>query len=279
MGYFRHSELDAAERARLETAFGSARPFPHAVFDDFVTAEPDEVLEGFPEPDWEGWSRLTETYQAGKAYCSDIEAIPSPLSEMIHELGSPSFLEFVEDVTGLTGLVPDPHLDGGGLHISGAGGVLAPHTDFHIYPQLELYRRLNVIVYLNPDWRAEYGGNLVLYDGETPAESITPVWGRCVMFATDDRSVHGFPDPVVDGRVRRSIAVYYYTSREAPTFSGDMTTQWRQHGEAGMGATSRLRLRAHKGLRSGSRTLARLAHWIDPNKRGGDFSERTTRRP
>ena len=43
--------------------------------------------------------------------------------------------------------------------------------------------------------------------------------------ATDDRSVHGFPEPVRgEGHWRRSIALYYYTSTEAPGFSGDTTT-------------------------------------------------------
>jgi hypothetical protein len=270
VGYFRHTDLGEADRERLRAAFEAAEPFPHAVFDDFVTVPPDEVLSRFPAPDWDGWSRLTETYQSQKAFCADVESIPSPLREMIHELGAPSFLRFLEDVSGLEALVPDPHLDGGGLHMSGSGGILAPHTDFHIYPRLGLYRRLNVIVYLNPDWEPEFGGNLALYDSdETPAKRITPVWGRCVMFATDDRSIHGFPDAVVDGRVRRSTATYYYTSQEAESFSGDTTTHWRQHGEERMRPVARARLSAYKGLLSGSRGLSRAAHFVNPHKRGG----------
>lgn len=269
MGYVRHSDIDADQRARLRRAFQSTPPFPHVVLDDFLTADPDEVLGAFPDDDWPGWTWLTESYQAGKASCGEIEVIPSPLREILQELAAPTFLRFLEDLTGLEGLVPDPYLDGGGLHRSGAGGVLAPHTDFHIYPRLGLYRRLNVIVYLNPEWRAEYGGNLALYDGDSKVESITPVWGRCVVFATDDNSIHGFPDPIADGRVRRSIATYYYTSQEAETFSGDETTHWRQHGEGRMTPTSRARLRAYKGLLRGSRGLSRVAHAVNPNRRGG----------
>jgi len=268
MAYFRHTELAGDERQRLRAAFKTAQPFPHAVLDDFVTVGPDEVLPSFPDKDWDRWVWLTETYQSGKASCSEIEAIPPPLSDMLEELAAPSFLSFLEELSGFEALIPDPHLDGGGLHMSASGGILAPHSDFHIYPRLALYRRLNVLVYLNPDWQAEYGGNLVLYnEDETPAKSITPVWGRCVMFATDDRSVHGFPDPVVDGRTRRSVATYYYTSQEAETFSGDTTTHWRQHGEERMRPVARARLSAYKGLLSGSRGLSRAAHFVNPNKR------------
>ena len=268
MGYFRHGDFGSAERSRLRAAFKSAQPFPHAVLDDFVAATPDEVLPAFPSDDWEGWVRPTEPYQTRKAYCSDIEAIPSPLCEMLHELGASSFLQFLEEVGGLEGLIPDPHLDGGGLHMSGAGGILTPHTDGHVYPRLGLYRRLNVIIYLNPDWRAEYGGNLALYDGEQKAASIVPIWGRCVVFVTDGNSVHGFPEPIANGHVRRSIATFYYTSHEAPRYSGGTAAHWRQHSEKRMGpAASRIRLRAYEGLLFGSRGLARVAHAVNPDKR------------
>jgi len=269
--YFRHQGISTAERDRLRTAFASAHPFPHAVFDDFITAGADEVVPQFPGPDWNGWEKLVEKYQGGKASCSEIERIPSPLKEMVEELGSPSFLRFLEEISGLDGLISDPYLEGGGLHVSGSGGILAPHTDFHIYPRLGLYRRLNVIVYLNPAWQPEYGGSLVLYDGnEKPAQRVVPEWGRCVVFATDDRSVHGFPEPVVEGRVRRSMATYYYTSHEAAGFSGDTTTLWREHGEEGMGVLARARLGAYKGLLRGSRFLSRTAHFVNPNKRQRD---------
>ena len=94
------------------------------------------------------------------------------------------------------------------MHGSGPGGVLTPHTDFHIYRRLGLYRVLNLIVYLNPDWpTGETGGGLGLFrPGEPePAVVVPPTFGTCVVFRTDDRSRHGFVAPVPEGCYRRSV--------------------------------------------------------------------------
>ncbi len=146
-------------------------------------------------------------------------------------------MSFLEAVTGIEKLIPDPYLKGGGLHLSGPGGVLVPHTDFHNYGELDLYRQLNVLVYLNPGWDESWGGCLELFEdrqAERASSKIVPTWGTCVIFRTDDLSVHGFPVPIAPGHWRRSIALYYYTARENSTFSGDSTTvlatSWRVAG-------------------------------------------------
>ena len=86
--------------------------------------------------------------------------------------------------------------------------------------------------------------------------------GRAVIFRTDDRSVHGFADPVAPGRWRQSIALYYYTSRETGRFSGDTGTHWRTHGARMTGP----RLAVFEALIFCSRAFSRAAHFINPNK-------------
>ncbi len=56
-------------------------------------------------------------------------------------------------------------------------------------------RRVNVLVYLNKDWKAEWGGALELWDKQMKAceESVVPVFNRCVIFNTDADSYHGHP--------------------------------------------------------------------------------------
>ena len=75
----------------------------------------------------------------------------------IFEFNSPKFLDFLEGITGIRGLIPDPYFTGGGLHQIRKGGRLGMHTDFRINEKLKLQRRLNVIVYLNDDWSPEWG--------------------------------------------------------------------------------------------------------------------------
>ena len=254
-----------AERS-LGDGFRSAKPFPHLVLDDVIATPKTDVLAAFPDPEWEGWKRYGDAYQPNKMIFNDLERLPSLIQEMVVELCAPEFLQFLERVTGIGPLLPDPYLEGGGMHCSGPGGVLTPHTDFHYYANLDLFRRINVLVYLNDDWSESDGGNLALYAdkrAEEPSRRVTPVYGRCVVFQTDHDSVHGFPDPVKEGKWRRSLALYYYTSKDAEKFSGDTTTYWRQHGAKS--ATDRARLGAYRTLLFGSRVLSYAAHRANPN--------------
>jgi len=63
-------------------------------------------------------------------------------------------------LTGIDALVPDPHFEGGGLHQIEPGGHLKVHADFNRHPRTGLARRLNALIYLNRDWKPEYGGAL-----------------------------------------------------------------------------------------------------------------------
>ena len=263
--FFRYRDFTDNEIEALRVEFNEAEPFPHLAVRDFVKLSPESVLASFPPPDWAGWRRFQDAYQTSKMFCQDIERIPHIPATMIQELSSPAFLAFLQTVTGIPKLLPDPYLEGAGLHLSGSGGILKPHTDFHSYLKLNLYRRINVLVYLTPGWREEFGGCLELYKkgSETPVRSIVPEWGTCVVFRTDDRSVHGFSKPIAEGQWRRSIALYYYTSGQASEFSGDETTHWQAHGQ--QTGSRRARLWLYQWLLWGSRVCSRLAHQVNPN--------------
>jgi hypothetical protein len=259
-------DLRELERQAPEIAvrFRSADPFPHAVLDGLLTATSADVAS-FPDADWEGWTKLGDTYQHNKRACDDITRIPEPMASLIGQLSTPAFLKVLEEITGIEKLVPDPYLTGGGLHLSGPGGVLAPHTDFHHYRTLDLFRRINVLVYLNDDWEFADGGCLTLYDGDKAVETVVPTFGRTVIFRTDDQSVHGFPTPVAEGKWRRSVALYYYTASPAAEFSGDETTYWREHG-AQHGVLRRTRMALYRALLNTSRAISILAHIVNPNQ-------------
>ena len=250
----------------LATDFQNARPFPHLVLDDLVFFKPDE-LASWPDADWDGWTALNHSYSPNKRQTDDIAAIPQPMSTLIRQMCEPRFLKVLEEITGIDRLIPDPYLSGGGLHMSGPGGVLNPHTDFHHYRALDLYRRINVLVYLNEDWALEDGGCLSLFDKRTneAVQTVVPAWGRTVIFRTDDQSVHGFPEPVADGKWRRSIALYYYTAAETDVFSGDATTYWRET-EGQRGLVRKARFFLYRGLLNLSRGVSVLAHLVNPNQ-------------
>ncbi|MEA3076276.1 MAG: hypothetical protein QOF60_1184 [Actinomycetota bacterium] len=253
------------DQKALARRFATAKPFPHLVLDNVLSASPD-VMGSWPAPEWPHWRGLGDSYQRNKKFCQDIRKIPGPFADLIAQLTQPEFLSFLETVTGIEKLIPDPHLEGGGLHLSGPGGILAPHTDFHTYSRLDLFRRVNVLVYLNEGWTKDDGGYLQLVDPDDDAQvvDVLPTWGTCVIFETNDRSVHGFPVPVVEGKWRRSVALYYYTAAEAAEFSGDGTTYWREHGENR--GLRRVRLALYRSLLGVSRGFSIAAHLVNPNQ-------------
>lgn len=197
--------------------YRSASPFPHAVLDGFL---PDAIARQaaleFPGIEANvGW-RSKRVPTAFKAGARDIANFPPLLQALVFFFNSGPFLRFLESLTGISNLIADPHLDGGGLHRIGRGGYLEIHADFNRLPGLDLDRRLNLLLYLNIDWREEWGGELELWDTDmTRAEHrIAPLLNRCVVFSTTSDSYHGHPIPLAcpPDRARQSLAFYYYTN-------------------------------------------------------------------
>jgi hypothetical protein len=213
--YFDPAALGALARAR-RAEFAGAKPFPHVVLDDFLP-EPvlDRILGEFPSPEDIAWIRYRETTQK-KLAAHDETLMGDATRHLFAQLNASVFIAFLEQLTGIDGLIPDPHLIGGGMHQIEPGGLLRIHADFNRHEQLRLDRRLNLLLYLNRDWREEYGGHLELWnrDMTAAARRILPVFNRCVIFATSDYSYHGHPDPLTcpPGRARKSLALYYYSN-------------------------------------------------------------------
>src|SRR5690606_40418501 len=97
------------------------------------------------------------------------------------------------------------------------GVFLNVHVNYNIQPETKLHRRLNVLVYLNKDWKDAYEGHLELWDltqgDKTLLGKIAPTFNRCVIFETNEISFHGHPRPLKtpEGVNRKSLATYYYT--------------------------------------------------------------------
>lgn len=256
---------DADHVAKLRASFQDAEPFPHVVLHDVVTDK--SIVDAYPDLDWDGWGHLRQhSYAREKRSCRNIEEIPDPLRQIIYELWSPRALRFLSTVTGIDALIPDPYLEGGGLHCTPSGGVLVPHTDFHLYDKLNLYRQVNLLLYLNPGWTPDQGGELQLFHkgAEEPVVTVPPTFGTCVIFRTDDESVHGVR-PIAEGaEPRKSVALYYYTSTENATFSGDNITYWQSHDVSGFTARQRAELRFSRGMTRMARSFYRLGHRTNP---------------
>jgi 2OG-Fe(II) oxygenase superfamily len=205
-----------ADPLALRSRYARAEPFPHVALDGlFDDAVLDGVLAEFPAPGEAVWSAFDNPREKKLGYRHGGELGPR-LREFLWRMSAPPALAFLEDLTGIEGLIPDPYFGGGGPHQIERGGFLKIHADFNVHPKLRLDRRLNVLVYLNRDWREEYGGHLELWDREMTraVTRILPLFNRTVVFSTTDGSFHGHPTPLAcpAGRSRRSVSFYYYTS-------------------------------------------------------------------
>ena len=213
--------LDAGECRELGRSlahhYRNAQPFPHIIIDDFLDPEIlRAILAAFPSSENKeffdrGQERLKFQYQPH-------EVSSGLIRNLFAELNSQAFLGFLEELTGIQGLISDPYFEGGGLHETKHGGHLGVHADFNVHGRLQLERRLNLLVYLNEDWEDEFGGQLELWNRDMSdcAVRVKPVFGRAVIFNTALDSFHGHPDPLncPPNRSRRSIATYYYSAAE-----------------------------------------------------------------
>jgi hypothetical protein len=210
-------EKSAEAGAKLAHTYRSAAPFPHVVLDDFVS--PIALKRLIAEwPETSGKVHFNRSQERLK-YQWERSEIRSPyIRAFLAEMNSPGVIRFLEEMTGIRKLVPDPYFRGGGLHETKPGGHLSVHADFNVHGDLDLVRRINLLVYLNEDWEEEFGGHLELWDAQMTrcVEEIIPIFGRAVVFNTDAESFHGQPKPLAcpPDRSRKSVALYYYTAAE-----------------------------------------------------------------
>lgn len=195
-------------------AFATAEPFPHIVIDDFLSpAAAEAVLAEFTstQAGWDYYHHYNEKKQA-LTHAAGMGPTTRDLVECLH---SARFVTFLEQLTGVEGLLADPDLDGAGLHKTLPGGFLNMHTDFLSHTQKRHWsRQFNLLIYFNKDWRPEWEGALEFWNADLTrrVRSIAPLFNRCVIFLTREVSYHGHPQKLAcpAGVDRKSLALYYY---------------------------------------------------------------------
>jgi Rps23 Pro-64 3,4-dihydroxylase Tpa1-like proline 4-hydroxylase len=201
---------------KYQQAYSHAAPFPHIVIDNFLPESIlNQILTEFPQPEAINWKQFDTTTEKKLASNSELQ-MGEATRLLLYQLNSSTFINFLENLTGIEGIIPDPHFVGGGLHQIQRGGYLKIHADFNQHRKLKLDRRLNLLIYLNKDWQEEYGGHFEMWNAEMTRceQKILPIFNRCVIFSTTDWSYHGHPHPLncPEGRTRKSLALYYYSN-------------------------------------------------------------------
>lgn len=207
--------------------YQTRRPFPYIVHDGLFPASILAAIEQeIPDnpPAFNGCVANSsvcgkDENQFRKNGFNQNERMGPATREMFSFLRSHLFVRFLEELTGIDDLMPDQNYVGAGIHQTLPGGYLQVHADFNRYPLHNWHRRVNVFVFLNPNWEDSYGGHLELWDRaiQRCGPMIRPLLGRLVVFSSTDFSYHGHPLPLTAPpmRSRRSLALYYY-SMERP---------------------------------------------------------------
>lgn len=198
-------------------------PFPHVIADGMWDDRLLKMIaDEFPDPSDPGWQRF-DNDREGK-YGGGPPTWGYRTNAFIDRLGDRNFCRSLSVLFGIEDLTMQTV--GGGYHMIPPGGRLDIHADFNRGDR-GLYRRLNLLIFLNDGWTAADGGALELWDDTGPVVEALPVLNRTVIFATSSTSFHGHPDPLPGPRWRKSLAVYYFAPTPAPGYEHDHSTVFR----------------------------------------------------
>lgn len=198
---------------RLAKEFRAGKPYPHICIDNFLQEEVANALfDNFPKMTdlRKHYNGLNENKSEGSSFDSYHDAF----GKVQHEIMTPEFLKLIEKLTGIKGLSIPNDFRGAGVHQGKNGSFLDVHVDFSIHPTLKLHRRLNLLIYLNKNWKPEYGGAIELWNHDVTVleKSLLPLFNRCVIFECNEISYHGYDViHIPENESRKSIYAYYYT--------------------------------------------------------------------
>ena len=220
--------INPFDRNALKQRIKDARPFPHFCIDNFLNEQfANEIYQSFPS--YEHAKKIGKEFDAvnekKKTQITDSAKFPEPIAKLNRLLASPDFLEMMSDLMNIPHLISDAHLTGGGIHETNSGGRLDVHVDFNYIDSKKWYRRLNILIYFNKNWKEEYGGYLDIWDKDVKEcyGSFAPIFNRACGFATSEISFHGVtPLTCPPDVMRKSFATYFYTAEAPPDWSGQI---------------------------------------------------------
>lgn len=197
--------------------WGNSKPFNHIVVDDFLCPKVINSIVGeFPSFESDVWKIYNNPIEV-KKLLNNWDKFGAETYKLFSYLNSRDFISELEKLIDCN-LYADYGLNGGGLHTHMRGGKLNTHLDYSIHPKLKLERRINILIYITPDWHDEWGGFLGFWEnnkmGAGPGDlikSIAPKFNRAIIFDTTQNSWHGLPEPIncPENITRNSLAVYY----------------------------------------------------------------------
>lgn len=200
-----------SEREALTAAFKKPGVAAFVVDDLLPESLARQVFAAFPPVNQ---MMRKHSLRESKYVAAQLDRHDRLLEEITFAFQDPRVMQAIEEITGITQLLPDPRLYAGGISTMVSGSYLNPHIDNSHDGKQKHYRVLNSLYYVTPDWREEYGGNLQLWD-DGPRGTPRTIWSRfnrLVLMATNRTSWHSVSPVVHDGR-RCCVSNYFFREK------------------------------------------------------------------
>lgn len=183
----------------------------HFALDNLLPTEiAERIYANFPNPKQ---MRLLSSYGELKLKYSQITHTPSLLQDLHCAIQDPSVVAAIEDITEIKNQVPDTSRYAGGVSALLKGYYINPHLDNSHDADRKLYRTVNVLYYVSPNWQRENGGNYELWDISVKNRIIVPsFFNRLVVMETNRTSWHAV-NPVLCDEPRRCVFNYYFSEQ------------------------------------------------------------------
>ena len=207
--------------------YSKAEPFPHLIIDNFLEESyAQELSKCFEIENIKKSNTWTHhrNENADRYRLEDEYFMEDELQAFARYTNSRDFILFLEGITSYKSLIGDPYFVGGGAMSTSRGGFLNMHIDFNWSHKLQLWRKINFIIYLTKDWEKEWGGELVLSSKDGGMDKkISPIFNRAIIFKVDQECFHGQPEPLLcpNNKLRSLFSSFYYSSDKFETTSND----------------------------------------------------------
>lgn len=252
----RYAALIAArlERAKQQLTADFRRPGRiQSCFVDALLPEElaRQIFAAFPQP-----SEMMErkSLREHKFVAAQMDRYHPLLEEIVFAFQDAAVVKLAEEITGMDDLLPDVHLYAGGISLMGHAHFLNPHLDNSHDKDRSLYRVLNLLYYVTPDWDHEAGGNLELWDSGPSGEprEIVSRFNRLVLMATHTKSWHSVTPVKAMHAPRCCVSNYYFSLAPLEEHEYFHVTSFRGRPEQ---PVRNLVLRGDAALRMGLRKL------------------------
>ena len=179
---------------------------PQPLYDEIINQ-----MSAIPESEWSTFVNGTSS----RSECINFKGAPL-IETLSSSFNSHHAVTWIQKQINCGGLIPDPHLTGGGICKIPNGYNLELHTDFNWHDDLKLNRKVNLLFFLNERWQDSWGGSLEFWNKERTEriQKISPEPNRLLFWIYEPDLAHGVPDIICapDNISRNNLVLLYYTS-------------------------------------------------------------------